>query len=114
MIKSLSQPGINCKSLCLFLSDTTTDADSSILLKNSNEHVNDLGLYYTKAQSLCDDRKLELLKNSWTPARAYNFPKTQFYGKNRAFCFEWLSFRGSSTLRLRMERFAAFVFYLDT
>ena len=79
------------KPLCLFLSDTTTDADSSILLKNSTEHVNDLGLYYTKAQSLSDDRKLELLKNSWTPPRGYNFPKTQFYGKNRAFSFEWLT-----------------------
>ncbi|XP_068704634.1 52 kDa repressor of the inhibitor of the protein kinase-like [Montipora foliosa] len=73
------------------IEDTTTDADSSILLKNSTEHVNDLGLYYTKAQSLSDDRKLELLKNFWTPPRAYNFPKTQFYGKNRAFSFEWLT-----------------------
>ncbi|PFX17907.1 52 kDa repressor of the inhibitor of the protein kinase [Stylophora pistillata] len=63
--------------------DTTTDADSSILLKNSTEHVNDLGLYYTKAESLSDDRKLELLKNSWKPPRAYNSPKTQFCGKNR-------------------------------
>lgn len=60
-------------------------------MKNSTEHVNDLGLYFTKAQSLSDDRKLELLKNSWTPTRAYNFPKTQFYGKNRAFSFEWLT-----------------------
>jgi len=60
-------------------------------LKNSTEHVNDLGLYHTKAQSLSDDRKLELLKNSWTPPRAYNFPKTQFYGKNRAFSSEWLT-----------------------
>ena len=91
MIKSLSNPGINCKRLCLFLSDTSTDADSSILLKNSTKHVNNLGLYYTKAQSLSDDRKLELQKNSWTPPRAYNFPKTQFYGKKRAFSFEWLS-----------------------
>ena len=60
-------------------------------MKNSTEHVNDLGLYYTKAQSLSDDRKLELLKNSWSPPRAYNFPKTQFYGKSRAFSFEWLT-----------------------
>ncbi|CAH3168274.1 unnamed protein product [Pocillopora meandrina] len=70
---------------------TTTDADTSIPLENSTKHVNDLGLYYTIAQSPSDDRKLELLKNSWTPPRSYNFPKTHFYGKIRAFCFEWLT-----------------------
>ena len=64
---------------------------ATIPLENSTKHVNDLGLYYTIAQSLSDDRKLELPKNSWTPPRSYNFPKTHFYGKNRAFCFEWLT-----------------------
>lgn len=54
-------------------------------MENSTKHANDLGLYYTIAQSLSDDRKLELLKNSGTPPRSYNFPKTYFYGRNRAF-----------------------------
>jgi len=67
------------------------DTDSSIPLENFTKHVNDLGLYYNIAQSLSDGRKLALLKNSWTPSRSYNFPKTHFYGKNRAFCFEWLT-----------------------
>ena len=50
-----------------------------------------MGSYYTKALSLSDDRKLELRKNSSTPPRAYNFPKTQFYGKKKAFSqFTWL------------------------
>jgi len=59
--------------------------------EDSSKHVNNLGLYYSVAQSLSDDRKLELLKNSWTPPRSYNFSKITFYGKNRAFCFEWLT-----------------------
>ena len=109
MIKSPNQLSINCKSLFVYI----FQPPQWMLIPAYRWRI--LSNTIVLAQSPSDDRKLELLKNSWTPPWSYNFPKTHFYGKIRAFCFEWLTqFCGWSTLRLGMERFAAFVFYLDT